>query len=142
MDDFTKAISFAPGNAEPFEGRGLSYLATGDYKSALEDFNEAIKRDGDSYEAWTNQGLALEKLGEKRKAYAAFAHAANLNPNYRPAKEGMRPHDGHELGARRRRRPALPSNLHPSVTAPRDAPVLLRCPSRATKEAFRCAHYS
>ena len=25
-----------------------------------------------------------------KKAFAAFAHAASLNPNYRPAKDGMR----------------------------------------------------
>jgi tetratricopeptide (TPR) repeat protein len=90
IDDFTKAISLAPGNAEPFEGRGLSYLATGDYKAALEDFNESVKRDKDSYTAWTYQGLALEKLGIRDKAFAAFAHASSLNPSYRPAQEGMR----------------------------------------------------
>jgi ribosomal protein S6E (S10) len=49
-----------------------------------------VKRDRDSYEGWTNQGLALEKLGEHQKAFAAFARASNLNPGYRPAKDGMR----------------------------------------------------
>ena len=61
---------------EPFEARGLSYLAIGDYKAALEDFNEVVKRDRNSYAGWTNQGLALEKLGERDKAFAAFAKAA------------------------------------------------------------------
>jgi hypothetical protein len=49
-----------------------------------------VKRDGRSHIAWTNQGLALEQLGEKQKAFAAFARAANLNPKYQPAKDGMR----------------------------------------------------
>ena len=49
-----------------------------------------MKRDKDSYTAWTNQGLALEKLGERQKAFAAFSRAANLNPNYGPARDGMR----------------------------------------------------
>ena len=49
-----------------------------------------MKRDRNSYQAWTNQGLALEQLGERQKAYAAFARAANLNPKYQPAKDGMR----------------------------------------------------
>ena len=49
-----------------------------------------MKRDKNSYEGWTNQGLALEQLGERQKAFAAFARAANLNPNYSPAIEGMR----------------------------------------------------
>jgi hypothetical protein len=38
-----------------------------------------VKRDKDSYEGWTNQGLALEQLGERQKAFAAFARAATLN---------------------------------------------------------------
>jgi tetratricopeptide (TPR) repeat protein len=90
IDDFSKAISLAPGNSEPFNARGLSYLAIGDYKAALDDFNEVVKRDKASYEGWTNQGLALEKLGLLDKAFAAFAHASNLNPRYAPAAEGMR----------------------------------------------------
>jgi tetratricopeptide (TPR) repeat protein len=89
IDDFSKAISLAPTAAEPFNARGLSYLATGDYRAALDDFNEVVKRDKQSFEGWTNQGLALEKLGEQQKAFAAFAHAANLNPTYAPATEGM-----------------------------------------------------
>jgi Tfp pilus assembly protein PilF len=49
-----------------------------------------VKRDRSSYLAWTNQALALEQLGEREKAFAAFARAANLNPSYQPAREGMR----------------------------------------------------
>ena len=90
IDDFSKAISLAPTAAEPFNARGLSYLATNDFRAALDDFNEVVKRDKNSFEGWTNQGLALEKLGEQQKAFAAFARAANLNPNYGPATEGMR----------------------------------------------------
>ena len=90
IDDFSKAISLAPTAGAPFNARGLSYLATGDYKAALDDFNEVVKRDKDSYEGWTYQGLALEKLGLPDKAFAAFARAASLNPNYAPAAEGMR----------------------------------------------------
>ena len=58
--------------------------------SAVDDFNQAVKLDRDSYIAWTNEGLALEQLGEREKANAAFARAANLNQNYAPAREGMR----------------------------------------------------
>ena len=89
IDDFSKAISLAPTAAEPFNARGLSYLATSDFKAALDDFNEVVKRDPASYEGWTNEGLALEQLGRRQQAFAAFAHAANLNPSYGPAIEGM-----------------------------------------------------
>jgi Tfp pilus assembly protein PilF len=57
---------------------------------ALDDFNEVVKRNRNSYEAWTSQALALEKLGEYQKAYASFARAAALNPKYEPAKDGMK----------------------------------------------------
>jgi Flp pilus assembly protein TadD len=49
-----------------------------------------VKLDRNSYIAWTNQGLALEQLGDRQKANAAFARAANLNQTYQPAREGMR----------------------------------------------------
>ena len=89
IDDFSKAISLAPTAAEPFNARGLSYLATNDFRAALDDFNEVVKRDKNSFEGWTNQGLALEHLDQRQKAFAAFARAANLNPSYKPAIEGM-----------------------------------------------------
>ena len=88
--DFSKAISISPSAIEPYNARGLSYLATQDYRAALDDFNEVVKRDRNSYEGWTNQGLALEQLGERQKAFAAFARASTLNANYAPAREGMR----------------------------------------------------
>ncbi len=56
----------------------------------MEDFNEAVRRDAHSFRGWTNQALALEQLGEREKAFAAFARAASLNPSYQPAKDGMR----------------------------------------------------
>jgi Flp pilus assembly protein TadD len=90
MDDFSKAISIAPSASEPFNARGLSQLSAGDFRAALDDFNEVVKRNKNSFEGWTNQGLALERLGETEKAFAAFARAANLNPNYKPAADGMR----------------------------------------------------
>jgi tetratricopeptide (TPR) repeat protein len=90
IDDFSKAISLAPGNSEPFNARGLSYLAVGDAKAALDDFNVVVMRDMASYIGWTNQGLALEKLGQLDKANAAFVYAASVNPKYQPAVDGAR----------------------------------------------------
>jgi Tfp pilus assembly protein PilF len=49
-----------------------------------------VKRDRSSYKAWTNQGLALEALGDPQKAFAAFSRAANINSSYQPARDGMR----------------------------------------------------
>ena len=44
---FLQGDPLAPGNSEPFNARGLSYLALGDAMSALDDFNEVVKRDAD-----------------------------------------------------------------------------------------------
>jgi Flp pilus assembly protein TadD len=49
-----------------------------------------VKLDKNSFQAWTNQGLALEQMGQRQEANAAFARAAGLNPAYQPAKDGMR----------------------------------------------------
>jgi tetratricopeptide (TPR) repeat protein len=88
--DFTRAIGISPQAVAPYNGRGLSYLATGDAKTALEDFNEAISRDRSDPQGWINQGLALEQLGEKRKAFDSFARAANLDPRSSDARAGMK----------------------------------------------------
>ena len=106
-----------PRSAEPYDGRGLSYLALGDARSALDDFNEAVKRDRSSYNAWTNQGLALEALGERQKAFAAFARAANLNSGYQPAKDGMR----RTQGGRGLRTPAYRSRHSAAESSKRSA---------------------
>ena len=90
IQDFTTAIFRAPAAIEPYNGRGLSYLATADYKAAFDDFNRVVKQDRNSYEAWTKLALSLEKLGEFQQAYTAFSRAANLNPKYKPAKDGMK----------------------------------------------------
>lgn len=88
--DFTASMTYAPNAPAPHLGRGLSYLATADYKAALDDFNAVVRRDKDNYQGWTNQGLALEKLGERDAAFNAFARAQQLNPSYAPARDGMR----------------------------------------------------
>jgi tetratricopeptide (TPR) repeat protein len=88
--DFTASMTYAPNAPAPHLGRGLSYLATADYKAALDDFNIVVRRDKDNYQGWTNQGLALEKLGERDAAHNAFARAQTLNPSYAPARDGMR----------------------------------------------------
>ncbi|MEM8853467.1 MAG: tetratricopeptide repeat protein, partial [Pseudomonadota bacterium] len=70
-------------------GRGVSYLATGDVDSALDDFNQALALDRDYADAWANRGLALETKGDKTKARAAYNRAMQISPGYKPAKEGI-----------------------------------------------------
>ena len=89
IEDFSTAISLAPDAAEPYNGRGLSYLATGDEDNAFSDFNMAVKLDGKNAEAWANQALIYEKRGDKVRAAKSYREAIRLDPNYQPAKDGL-----------------------------------------------------
>ena len=89
IEDFTRAIGLAPLAADPHAARGLSYFHLGDLKSALSDTDEALKRDGTNYLAWTNRGVILERLGRTQEAYAAYTRAVSSNREYVPATEGL-----------------------------------------------------
>ena len=89
LEDFTTAISLSPNAAEPYNARGVSYLASGDQENALSDINRALRLDDKNAEAWTNLALIQEKRGERRKAFKSYARAVALNKNYGPAREGM-----------------------------------------------------
>ena len=78
-----------PNSAEPYNGRGLSYIAQNDEENAFADFNMAIKLNDRVAESWANQALIYERRGEKAKAAKSYARAAQLDPNYQPAVEGL-----------------------------------------------------
>ena len=44
MYDFSKSIDIAPSNPEPYFGRARVYIAREDYSSAIQDFDQAIKK--------------------------------------------------------------------------------------------------
>ena len=79
----------APDAAEPYNGRGVSYLALGDEDNAFADFNTAIKLDEDNAEGWANQALVYERRGDKARARKSYQQAVKLDPNYGPAVAGL-----------------------------------------------------
>ena len=83
------AISLAPSAAEPYNGRGVSYLALGDEDNAFADFNPAIKLDEHSAEGWANQAVIFERRGDKARARKSFQQAVKLDPSYGPAVAGL-----------------------------------------------------
>ena len=87
---FLEGDRHVAGNLEPFEGRGLSYLAIGDYKAALEDFNEVVKRDRNSYDGLDQPGPGAREARRARQGLRRLLQGRRLNPNYRPALDGMR----------------------------------------------------
>ena len=89
IEDFSTAISLSPESPEPYNGRGISYMALGDDENAFADFNLAIKLDDRKAESWANQALVYEKRGDMKKARASYSRAAALDPNYGPARAGL-----------------------------------------------------
>ena len=74
---------------EPYNGRGVSYLALGDDDNAFADFNNASGLDGELAESWANQAAVYERRGDKARAAKSYARAAQLDPNYKPAADGL-----------------------------------------------------
>ncbi|MBV5319131.1 MAG: tetratricopeptide repeat protein [Desulfobulbaceae bacterium] len=75
-------LSQVAGVFQPFfiyYNRGLSYLASGKYRPALEDFNTAIERTPQSAEAFANRGKANQQVGEIEQAQADYKHAIELD---------------------------------------------------------------
>ncbi|AHB03083.1 TPR repeat-containing protein [Brucella ceti TE28753-12] len=64
-------------------------MALGDYDNAFDDFNTAITLDQNVAESWANQALVYEHNGDKAKAANSYARAVQLDPKYKPAKDGL-----------------------------------------------------
>ena len=88
IEDFSTAISLSD-SPEPYNGRGISYVALNDDENAFADFNHAIQLDQKKAESWANQALVYERRGETQKAIRSYARAAQLDPNYGPARDGL-----------------------------------------------------
>jgi tetratricopeptide (TPR) repeat protein len=64
IEDFSDgSISLAPNSPEPYNGRGISYVALNDDENAFADFNRAIELDQRVAESWANQALIYERRG-------------------------------------------------------------------------------
>jgi Tfp pilus assembly protein PilF len=67
----------------------VSYIATNDLENALADINRALTLNDRYAEAWVNHGLIFEQRNERRKAFKSYSRAANLDRDYKPARDGM-----------------------------------------------------
>ncbi len=60
--------------------RGRDRFQHGDYKGAIEDFNQAIVLNPNDANAYYNRGLVLHELGDDLNAIWNFDRALQLNP--------------------------------------------------------------
>lgn len=76
---YSEVLAVTPA-AHIFNHRGIAHLALADYKHAIEDFTEAIRRIPSEPQAYTNRGLALRMAGRLDEALADFDHSFELQP--------------------------------------------------------------
>ena len=61
---------------------GESLTMTGNYDAAIEAFDDAIKYDPSSYQAYFNRGSAYFNKRNYKKAVEDYLEAVELNPNF------------------------------------------------------------
>jgi tetratricopeptide (TPR) repeat protein len=89
IDDFDNTLGFRPDAPEVFHAKGVSELALQKYEKAFDDFYQAAKGKENNYEAWALRGRAAEGMGQKKEAAQAYRRALQINPSYKPAREGL-----------------------------------------------------
>ncbi len=68
--------------AAAYNNRGSDYVGLGEYRRAIEDFDEALRLDPDFTLAYNNRGLAYGDLGELRRAIEDYDQALRIDPGY------------------------------------------------------------
>lgn len=63
----------------PRAERGYQRLQNGDYKGALEDYNEVVRLEPNDPENYLNRGLVKEKMKDLAGALADYSHALKLD---------------------------------------------------------------
>ncbi len=78
IEDDTLAIALRPGDAPLLATRGELLLITDAPRSALRDFEQSIRLDPDSVDAYLGRGLARATLGQHRDAVSDASRAIRL----------------------------------------------------------------
>src|SRR5271169_2283006 len=68
-----------------YNNRGNAYTGMGQYKQAIQDYDESIKQDQNYIKPLNNRGLAYQKQGEYDRAIEDFDAAISIDPNYADA---------------------------------------------------------
>ncbi|MCX7995568.1 MAG: tetratricopeptide repeat protein [candidate division WOR-3 bacterium] len=85
IEDFNKAIEFAPELELPYFNRGTVYERLGQYDKAIADFTMALNLQPNFAVGYVDRGAVYCRLGEYDKAYNDLIRALQLNPNFAEA---------------------------------------------------------
>jgi len=66
--------------AEEYLDLGLTKSAEGNHKSAINEYNKALKINPNFTEAFVNRGISKSKLGDYRGAISDYSKALTINP--------------------------------------------------------------
>ena len=85
LADFNEAIALQPERAWAYVERGLVYEEAGDYRQALDDFEQAIVRDRREEKRFVNtarlhKAQIHERLGKWAEALAAYRELVLITP--------------------------------------------------------------
>ena len=78
----TKRSELNPRYADAYFSRGLAYTELGQYKRAIEDYNDAIRLNPGDALAHDSRGFAYAGLGQYERAIEDYNGAIRINPRY------------------------------------------------------------
>lgn len=82
VKSLTAQIADKPSDGNAYYRRGQVYASKGAYRSAIKDFDEAIRLNGKDVEAYNNRCWVRTVIGELEPALADCDQALQLRPNF------------------------------------------------------------
>ncbi len=87
LSDFDRAVALTPNLAEAHTNRAAALLDAGDYRGAIAAVDRALGlQPNEPHKAYFIRAAAYEELGDNSSAYRDYRHAAELAPDWRPAR--------------------------------------------------------
>jgi tetratricopeptide (TPR) repeat protein len=81
LEDYDRAVTINPLDADAFNSRGTTYIALARYERAISDFDEAIRLNSASPLILSNRCFARGVLGQLEQGLADCGEALRLKPN-------------------------------------------------------------